>query len=59
LIEVGLKDSVIEQATQKAIDGDYAKIVYKRKRGKKANWQGNIVSYFVWNVDKVLPLLMR
>jgi hypothetical protein len=59
LIEVGLKDPVIEQATQKAIDGDYAKIVYKRNRGKKANCQRNIVSYFVWNVDKVLPLLMR
>jgi hypothetical protein len=59
LIEVGLKDPVTEQATQKAIDEDYAKIVYKRKRGKKANWQENIMAYFVWNVDKVLPLLMR
>lgn len=58
-IEIGLKDPVTEQATQKAIDEDYAKIVYKRNRGKKANWQGNIVAYFVWNVDKVLPLLMR
>jgi hypothetical protein len=59
LIEVGLKDPVTEQATQKAINDDYAKIVYKRKRGKKANRQENIVAYFVWNVDKVLPLLMR
>ncbi len=59
LIEIGLKDPVTEQATQNAIDEDYAKIIYKVKRGKKANWQGNIVSYFVWNVDKVLPLLTK
>jgi hypothetical protein len=59
LIEVGLKDPVTEQATQKAIDEDYAKIVYKRKRGKKSNRFGNTVAYFVWNVDKVLPFLVR
>lgn len=59
LIEVGLKDPVTEKATQKAIDEDYAKIVYKRKRGQKANRQANIAAYYVWNVEKVLPLLMR
>ena len=58
LIEVGLKDPLTGQATQKAIDEDYAKIVYKRKRGKKSNRFGNIVAYFVWNVDKVLPFLV-
>ena len=59
LIEVGLKDPVTEQATQKALEEDYAKIVYKRKRGKKANRQENIVAYFIWNVEKVLALLIR
>jgi hypothetical protein len=58
LIEVGLIDPVTGQATHKAINEDYAKIVYKRKRGKKANRQENIVAYYVWNVDKVLPILM-
>jgi hypothetical protein len=59
LIEVGLKDPVTGKATQKAIDEDYANIVYKRKRGQKANRQVNIVAYYVWNVEKVLPLLIR
>jgi hypothetical protein len=39
LIEAGMKDPVTEQATQRAIDEDYAKIVYKRKRGKKTTCQ--------------------
>jgi hypothetical protein len=54
-----LKDPITEKATQKAIDEDYAKIVYKRKRGQKANRQANIVAYYIWNIEKVLPLLMR
>ena len=58
LIEVGMKDPLTGQATQKAINEDYAKIVYKRKRGKKSNRFGNTVAYFVWNVDKVLPFLV-
>lgn len=59
LNEVGLKDPVTGQATQKATDEGYAMVVYKRKRGKKAHWQENIVAYYVWNVDKVLPLLIE
>lgn len=59
LIEAGLKDPLTGQATKKAIDEDYARIVYKRTRGRRADWHGNIAAYYIWNVDKVLLLLTR